>query len=152
MLAPGPGGFQIAPYQPAAHRAGPTPEPTSGFTGHPVRMAPSQSILHSRNSANPPFQGIQSLGSGVTRQVVNQQRLASASATIPRQPALQARNARRGRRPGTTNMQPPGLPPAPTMENAIITKEDGSIALRIRVKIYPPTEVCWLTNSFQAFC
>lgn len=130
---------QITPYQPA-HLRNSTMMDTS--TGHPVRGAPSQSILN-WNPAQPQYQGIQSLGTGVTRQIVNQQRLASASATIPRQPALQARTARRGRPRGSTNNHPPGLSAsAPTMENAVVTHDDGSRTLKIRVKVYPPPEVC----------
>lgn len=92
------------------------------------------------------------LGFENTRQA-NQQRLASASATLPRRPALVSRTVRaasvpssglaiRGRRPRGRAGRPPGLPSATTISD--VTFHDApsdAHFLRVRCKVYPPLGV-----------
>lgn len=63
---------------------------------------------------------------------VNQARLASASARLPRQPLLQ----RRGRRRGSAQ-HPPSLPRTAGVEQCYLEGSGGQVA-RVTVKIYPP--------------
>lgn len=85
------------------------------------------------------FQDTRSLGVGAAaRQIANQQRRASAAATLPRHPSLQVRTSRRGR---GSAIAPPGITAPPAMRDTVVVNDDGSVSIRVKVKVYPPTEV-----------
>lgn len=125
----------IGPYQSARLPVAPQGFPSS-----------SVNISSSGPSAAPgPFLGFNQLGGMSHASQVNQQRLASAQATLPRAPSLQARRARRTRGPA---IHPPSLPTTrkPTIGTTCLTEvfnSDGSTSqgLKIIVKVYPP-QVC----------
>ncbi|EPQ49961.1 hypothetical protein GLOTRDRAFT_123678 [Gloeophyllum trabeum ATCC 11539] len=93
-------------------------------------------------SISQPFLGLQNLGRDISSQV-NRERLSSASATIPRQPALQPRRQRRGRGPA---VPPPSLQPVTprNMTGCLMTPYgDNAIPnsfIRITVEVRPPLE------------
>ncbi|KAJ3518878.1 hypothetical protein NMY22_g13464 [Coprinellus aureogranulatus] len=153
MEAAGPAGggnaSQLPPTQPASsslanNAPAPTPTPAPPITslyqshrlasqGHP---APQPSQPANGGFQFQPFVGANTLGLPLATTNVNQARMASASATIPRGPALQARQSRR-RGPATA---PPGLPHLGlTAEVRRVFVGDGSDLVRVTVKVHPGT-------------
>lgn len=114
------------------------PLPSSVGMGYP-------SIQRSNSSAT--FLGFENTSQA------NQRRLASASASLPRRPALAARTARatsvpssgmviRGRRPRGRAGRPPSLPSATTVSDVTFHNVSAdAYFLRIRCKVYPPLGV-----------
>lgn len=141
-----------APAQSSSAPAGPAPIGPYQSARLPLAPQgfPSSSVNISANgtSAAPvPFLGFNQLGGMSHASHVNQQRLASAQATLPRAPSLQARRARSSRPRGPA-IHPPSLPVArkPSVANSCMTEvfhPDGSAvpAARVTVKVYPP-QVC----------
>lgn len=140
--------YQSLQVQPSTVSTSRLPVHMAISTGHPAVMNPPSSRPQSRpygeislgrpsSSMGQPFLGLQSLGQGVTRQV-NQQRLASAAATLPRRPAL-------SRRTRGTSTRPPRLATAPSINDCL---EDGLI--RVKFKVYPP-QVRSLLSYFAVF-
>jgi hypothetical protein len=107
---------------------------SQGVQGHPSSLPAAPAGLgFPATSSQQPFLGMHSLGLNLATGHVNQARLASASATIPRQPSL----TRRGRRRGPA-VHPPSLPNTrPDIRQCYVEGAPDS-TLRITVKVYPP--------------
>jgi hypothetical protein len=141
----GGGSGQGPPQITHAHASRPATDPigpylsarstTATLQGHPSAVAATP-IANGRSSQ--PFLGLDRLGLSMAGQV-NQRRLASAAATLPRQPRL----PRRGRGPA---VPAPSLrrSSGPKVEDCLSTIPDaqGDFAIRIKVKIYPPQVSC----------
>lgn len=104
-------------------------------------------------------------GSGDSRSLVNQQRLSSAAATLPRGPQLPRRTAQRRRGPA---IQAPVLPsrrqvsPLDTCRTEVL-QPDGTMvqSLRVQVKVFPPphqtsVSICtshrWIVSLICCLC
>ena len=73
----------------------------------------------------------------------NQRRLASAAATLPRQPRLVNRGGVRGSQQNCgPSIHPPSLPRGPSLADCIYVAPDSNGTnmqmVRVRAKIYPP--------------
>lgn len=77
----------------------------------------------------------------MTRQIVNQQRRASANINLVHQPTLQLRAARPRTARGPSNPTPGLLALTPTMNRAVFVTDDGIHMIRVKSKVYPPVEV-----------
>jgi hypothetical protein len=116
-----------------------------------VPQGHATSVAASVPSTSQPFLGLDRLGLSMTGQV-NQRRLASAAATLPRQPQLPRRGRGRGRGRGPA-ISAPSLRRVsrPKIEDCMSTIPDaqGNFPIRIKVKVYPPQVSHTVTCSLQ---
>jgi hypothetical protein len=114
---------------------------TQSSYGHPSSGHPNTT------SSFQPFLGISSLGAGFAAGHANQARLASAAATLPRQPTLNRRTSRTTRPRGPA-IQPPTLPvelapgSALHLRSCFVSGTPDPV-VRLTVKVYPPA-VCFI--------
>ena len=118
--------------------------------GHPSTAVTTIPAVGSPSSQ--PFLGLDRLGLSMAGQV-NQRRLASAAATLPRQPQL----SRRGHRGPATPAPSLSLrrSSVPKIEDCISTIPDaqGNFSISIKVKVYPPqVSRCRQRESYDMSC
>jgi hypothetical protein len=121
-----------------------------GYPSHPP-PGPGHPTGPTQNTSSfQPFLGINNLGVGFAAGHANQARLASAAATLPRQPALNRRTSRSTRTRGPA-IQPPSIPvelapgSALHLRSCFVSGTPDPV-VRLTVKVYPPAV------SFLFYC
>jgi hypothetical protein len=111
---------------------------------HRAPMMPVQQQSTQAGLSHPQRTSFPSLGfQGLNTSQANQQRLASASTSLPRRPSMPIRTASSAvRRPRGRAGRPPSLSAAPTINDVLVHNVSTDTHLmRTRIKIYPPLGV-----------